>query len=197
MKTRLNLATHRFPRYRAINLLLAGVLVVALAAGGGFVYEFMAHPPDVGSLRVQEEAVRQDWEDLGQRVGEIDGRLRQPESSALLSELTFLSQIVARKDFSWTLVLREIARVIPRNVFLVGLAPEISEDGHVFLQMEVRGRSVDDVAEFISGLEKTDAFRNVKVASDEAGVDGLDEVRVVMGADYVAAAMSEVSIPGD
>jgi hypothetical protein len=85
--------------------------------------------------------------------------------------------------------------VIPPGVYLVGLLPEISEDGRVFLQMEARGLSYGDLARFQTNLELTEAFRDVKVAEDERDVDGTGEVREVMGADYVAAPLTEVSVP--
>lgn len=195
MKTRLNLATHRFPRYRTTNLVLAAILLGSGALGAWLFYDYRTNPPDVSILQDNEREVRQQWEELGGQITEIEGRLQRPEATALLSELTFLSQVMARKDFSWTRVLGEIESVIPRNTMLVGLVPEISEGGQVFLQMEVLGRTVDDIAEFITGLEGRESFRDVKVASDS--VEGGEEYRVVMGAYYVAATIAEVSVPGD
>lgn len=198
MKTRLNLATDRFPRYRKTNLFLFSILVAALLAGVWLVSQFVLNPPDVASLASNEQQLRTEWEDLGQRVAAVEDRLGQPEASAQLSELTFLSQVMARKQFSWTHVLREIERVIPTGVYLAGLAPEIQEDGGVFLQMEARGRTIDDLSEFIGSLEMTDAFRDVKVAQEEqAIIDGRNEVRIIMGADYVGATLTEVEMPGD
>lgn len=198
MKTRLNLATHRFPRYRTTNLLLAAILIGSASLGAWLFYDYRTNPPDVSILEGNEQQVRQEWSELGGRIGEIEGRLQRPEASDLLSELTFLSQVMARKDFSWTRVLGEIESVIPRNTMLVGLVPEISEEGQVFLQMEVLGRTVDDIADFIRALEGTESFRDVKVASDEStNEEGRDEIRVVMGAYYTAATLSEVSVPSD
>jgi hypothetical protein len=195
VKTRLNLATHRFPHYRTTNLALAAILLGSVALGAWLYYDYRSHPPDIGTLEGNERVVRQQWEELGGRIAQIEGRLQRPEATDLLDELTFLSQVMARKEFSWTRVLGEIESVIPRNTMLVGLVPEISEEGQVFLQMEVLGRTVDDIAAFITGLEATESFRDVKVASDS--IEEGQEYRVVMGAYYVAATIAEVSVPGD
>jgi Tfp pilus assembly protein PilN len=198
VKTRLNLATHGFPRYRSANLMLLAVMIVAVGLGAWQVMEYFLDPPDVETLERTERELRGEWERLGQQVGEIEARLQQPGSTSQMSELTFLSQIMARKQFSWTLMLREIERVIPTSVQLVGLIPEISEGGEVFVQMEARGRTIGDLSEFIANLELTDAFRDVKAFEQEqAVVDGRDEVRVVMGADYIGAALTEVSASGE
>ena len=115
-----------------------------------------------------------------------------------MTELMFLSQIMARKQFSWTLMLREIERVIPTSVQLVGLIPEISETGQVFVQMEARGRTIGDLSEFIEKLELTDAFRDVKAFEQEQAITGgREEVRLVIGADYVSATLTEVGGSGE
>lgn len=198
MKTRLNLAAHAFPRYRNTNLVLSGVLMAALGLGTWQVTEYFLDPPDVETLEQSEQELRTEWEGLGQRIAEIDTRLQQPESTSQMSELMFLSQIMARKAFSWTRMLREIERVIPTSVQLVGLIPEIGEDGGVSVQMEARGRTIMDLSQFIANLEMTDAFSNVKAFEQEQGIfDGREEVRVLMGADYTGAALTSVSVPGE
>jgi Tfp pilus assembly protein PilN len=175
-------------------MILLGILDLALVAGAWLVWDYTRNPPDVTSLAASESRLRAEWDDLGERIEAAEGQLARSSGTAQLSELTFLSDVMGRKRFSWTLVLREIERVIPPSVYLVGLVPDIGEDGQVFLQMEARGRSVPDVSQFMASLEMTDAFRNVRLAEDEQGVDGGSEVRVILGADYVAAALSEVSV---
>lgn len=197
MKSRLNLASHPFPRYRKTNLVLGVVLLAALAAGAWLGREYVLDPPDVAPLRATEKELEAEAEALRRSIEEIQGRLGQPEATAMLSELNFLGQIMARKQFSWTRVLREIESVIPPGVYLVGLIPEIGDDGRIFLQMEVRGLTYGDLARFQNSLELTDAFRDVRVAEDENDVDGSGEVRQIMGADYVAVPLTEVSAPGD
>jgi len=198
VKTRLNLAARPFPRYRRTNRILAGVFIAALGAGALQVLDFVFEPPDVGTLVGTERALRVEWEDLGRRIAEVEGRLRLAEAGAEMPELMFLSQVMARKQFSWTLMLREIERVIPTSVYLDGLIPKISEEGQVSVQMEARGRTIGDVSQFIENLELTDAFSSVKAFESEDGiVDGRPEVRVVMGADYIAATLTEVGVPGE
>lgn len=195
MKTRLNLATHRFPKYRKTNLALTAILIAALGAGAWLAGDYSLNPPDVSTLELSEQEVRGQWDDLGRSVAEIESRLQADEASSQMSELMFLSQIMARKQFSWTRMLREIERVIPASVQLVGLIPDISEGGQVFVQMEARGRTIEDLSEFIANLELTEAFRDVKAFEQEQGVfDGRQEFRLVMGADYVGAALTGVTV---
>ena len=198
MKKRLNLATQRFPRYRTTNIILMGVLIGSLGLGAWQVGEYFLDPPDIATLQTREQGLRVEWGDLAQRVAEIEERLGEPESTSQLTELMFLSQIMARKQFSWTLMLREIERVIPTSVQLVGLIPEISETGQVFVQMEARGRTIGDLSEFIENLELTDAFRDVKAFEQEQAIaGGREEVRLVIGADYVSATLTEVGGSGE
>jgi Tfp pilus assembly protein PilN len=147
-------------------------------------------------LRAAERDARVEWEYLGEQVQTVEARLDRPESVALLEEIQFLDEVIQRKGFSWIALLNEIENVIPRSVYLRSLVPEVAGAQTVLVQMEARGKSIDDLSAFISGLEGTAAFRDVKVSIEERGdVAGQAEIRVLMNALYTPATKSEVSAP--
>ena len=122
-------------------------------------------------------------------MADLDERLRRPEALAAIEEVRFLNQVIDRKRFSWTHLLGEIERVIPRNVYLLTLEPRIDAAGLVQVQMQTRGQAIDDLSRFISDLEGASAFRDVTVLSEARGdVEGRSEIHLNMEVQYLPEA---------
>ena len=186
MRYQLNLSSHPFPHYRTTNLLLGGVFILAVAFSVWQMARLSQYSDQVGELSAREQAARVEWESLGERIGELDERLRRPEALAAIEEVRFLSQVVERKRFSWTHLLGEIEQIIPRAVYLVTLEPRIDDAGLVQIQMQVRGPTIEDLSRFILDLEGATAFRNVTVSSEARGdVEGRAEIQLNMEVRYL------------
>ena len=163
----LNLSTKPFPAYRLINtalaLVLAGLLIISAWQGMGFVrYSRLARP-----LRPAEIDARVEAESLGKQVAEVESRLDRPEATAKLNEVGFLNHLIARKNLLWTRLFADLEDLVPNNVHLVGLRPDIGANDVVTLQIELRARSVADASEFIHRLEKSPVFQNIIVSNEQ------------------------------
>jgi len=75
--------------------------------------------------------------------------------------------LIVRKNFSWTRLLADLETLVPNNVHLVNLAPEIGNNGEITLQIDLQGRSIADVSEFIHRMEKSPVFRNITVSTEQ------------------------------
>jgi Tfp pilus assembly protein PilN len=163
----LNLSTRPFPRYRLINtalvLLLAGLLIISAWQAVGFVrYSRLAR-----QLQPAEIDARVEAESLGKQVAEVESRLDRPEATAKLNEIGFLNHLIARKNLSWTRLFGDLENLVPNNVHLVALRPDIGANGVITLQIELQARSVADASEFIHRLEKSPVFQNITVSSEQ------------------------------
>jgi Tfp pilus assembly protein PilN len=189
----LNLAAQPFRSYRGANLVLAVILVLIVGFTLWQASQFSAYTEDLEQLRVQEQAARVQWQFLGTRVEELRSRLGRSDTIEAIDEIRFLNEIVERKQFSWTLLLREIERTIPRTVYIVSLTPQISDRGFVRVRMEARGESVDALTLFLTNLGDNSAFDNVTVSVEEVGeVDGRMERRLLMEVDYTPSNRSTI-----
>ncbi len=192
----LNLSSRPFPRYRSMNVLLSVVLILIL---GFSVWEglgFIRYTELAEDLKVREQEARVEWEYLGERVATLEERLNRPESVALLDEIRFLDQVIERKGFSWLGLLAEIENVIPPSVYLISLVPQVDEGSNVLVEMEARGKSIDDLSTFVAGLEGTAVFKDVKVSIEERGVvAGQPEIRVLMDVLYTPETNKRVAAP--
>jgi len=118
-------------------------------------------------LSSKEIEVRVEAESLGKRVAEVESRLDRPEATAKLNEIGFLNHLIARRNLSWTRLFADLERIVPNNVHLVNLRPDIGNNGAITLQIEVQGRSINDVSEFINRIEKSPVFQNVTVSNEQ------------------------------
>ncbi len=163
----LNLSTRPFPAYRLFNFALAVVLALLLVVSVWQAMGFVRFSRLANAIRTSEVDARIEAEALGNRVSEMESRLDRPEATAKLNEIGFLNRLIVRKNFSWTRLLADLETLVPNNVHLVNLAPEIGNNGEITLQIDLQGRSIADVSEFIHRMEKSPVFRNITVSTEQ------------------------------
>ena len=181
----LNLSTRPFPAYRLLNLALACILVVLGVLSVWQTVGFLRYSRLARSIRTEEQETRVEAEVLGKRVVELESRLDRPEATAKLSEIGFLNRLIVRKNFSWTRLFANLEGMVPDNVHLVSLAPNIGADGNITLHIALQGRSIADVTEFIERLEKSPVFEKIVVTAEEKRDPAVaTDVDIVLSAVY-------------
>ena len=180
----LNLSTRPFPAYRAANAGLGILLVILLVIAAWQAYGFIHYSSLISEIRETERNSRVQSEALGHRLADLERELNTPEATAKLSEVNFLNDIIARKTFSWTEVFSQLEILVPNDVHLMGLSPEISAAGPIVMRMNVRGRTVDSISELISALEQSPAFENVVVSTEQKTDSATRDVDVSLSVNY-------------
>jgi len=163
----LNLSTKPFPAYRAVNLLLIVVLVLLAAVSVWQASGFFQYSNMVRSIRSQEQESRVEAESLGKRVAELESRLDRPESTAKLNEIGFLNLLILKKNFSWTKLIALLEEMVPENVHLTNLIPDVATNGTVMLRMGLRARSIADAKKFLQNVEKSSLFEKLDLKVEE------------------------------
>ncbi len=166
----LNLSTRPFPAHRATTFLLGALMVILGAVSVWQVVSFTRYTSLAGGIRGGEQDLRVETEALGQRLAALQARLDRPEATAKLSEIGFLNSLITRKSLSWTRVFASLETLVPDTVHLLSLRPAIARDGSLQVQIDVRGRSIGDVTQFVDALEESPVFADV-VLSIEQRVD--------------------------
>jgi hypothetical protein len=165
----LNLSTRPFPAYRALNVAFVGILIALIVLSVWQMAGFRKYSRLARSVHPQEQGVRVEAESLGQRVAELGSRLDKPESTAKLNEIGFLNHLILRKDFSWTRLFATLEDLVPENVHLTNLTPDIAANGSVTLHLGVQARTIADVTVFIKRVETSPLFENVIVMAEQKG----------------------------
>src|SRR5215467_11593396 len=184
----LNLSTRPFPAYRLINLALACILAVLVVVSIWQAVGFVRYSRLARSIRTEESDMRVEAEALAKRVAELESRLDRPESAAKLNEIGFLNHLILRKNFSWTRLFANLEDLVPENVHLTNLTPDIAANGGVTLRLGVKARSIADVTVFIKRIETSPVFENVIVMAEQKNDTSVanvsDEVNITLTAIY-------------
>jgi type IV pilus assembly protein PilN len=181
----LNLSTRPFPAYRLINVALVSILAALVVLSVWQTIGFVRFSRLSGAVRAAEVDARIEAESMGKRVAEFESRLDRPEAAAKLNEIGFLNHLIARKSLSWTRLLADLEDLVPNNVHLVNLAPNFGKAGGITLQIDLEGRSIADVSEFIHRLEKSTVFQNVIVSSEsKQRIIGSTDFLIRLSVDY-------------
>jgi Fimbrial assembly protein (PilN) len=180
----LNLSTRPFPAYRVASLALLLFFVVISGVTLWQLYSFRQYSSLAKSIREKEEAARLEKGSLANKLGDLSTRLDRPVTKDKLAEIDFLNNLIVRKHFSWTTVFANLEGVIPDNVHLTTVTPEILKD-KVSLRLEIICRSISDESEFIRRLQASSVFQDVVVSREERkGTGGSGDVGVDLTVTY-------------
>lgn len=184
-KFNLNLSTRPFPAYRIVNLALLISFVVIAGLTAWQVYSYQMYSDLVKSIQADEKNASVSKDSLDKRMGDFTTRLDRPVTTAKLAEIDFLNNLIIKKHFSWTQVFSNLEHVMPDNVHLTSISPEISKD-KVKLQLITMCRTISDESEFIRRLQASPVFQDVVVAREEkkGGVGTNADVQVDMTVSY-------------
>jgi type IV pilus assembly protein PilN len=83
---------------------------------------------------------------------------RRPENAEVLERSLLLNTLLQRKGISWTKIFSDLEDVIPYNVRLVSVRPEVNGQNEISLQMVVGAASSEPVLELLMALEKSPQF---------------------------------------
>src|SRR4029077_9826481 len=100
----LNLSTRPFPAYRAANLGLTAVLFVLIAVSAWQGFSYVHYTKLAADIRSAESTARAEATAYSSKAQQLQSKLDTPAAKAKLTEIDYLNNLIARKNFSWTRV---------------------------------------------------------------------------------------------
>jgi type IV pilus assembly protein PilN len=85
----------------------------------------------------------------------------------------FLNGLIQRKAFSWTRVFEDLERVMPANLHVVSLRPELNEQNQMQLDMKVAGDTRGAAVELVHRMEGSRHFQGAQLASEAQSGEGV------------------------
>ncbi|MFQ5657718.1 MAG: PilN domain-containing protein [Candidatus Methylomirabilales bacterium] len=158
MDITLNLASPAIRRRRRLHQLAVAGLCVNLFLGIGNVLLYRSFQAD---RRTSEERVRQAQQIVRKRersAGPAIARLSPKDVEHLGARVDLYNQIIEGANFSWTRLLFELERAIPKDVTLVAIQPDFSKGG---VTLSGDAKTMEDLLRCVRGLKDRDAFHQV------------------------------------
>ena len=113
---------------------------------------------------------------LEQQIAERDKERAQAQSFLDLAanrstrdQSQFLNGLIQRKAFSWTRVFEDLEQVMPRNLHVVSLRPELNEQNQMQLEMRVAGDTRSAAVELVHRMEGSKHFQGAQLVQESQG----------------------------
>jgi hypothetical protein len=158
MKVPTNLATQPFLKDRPIlfasglaGLLLVVTLVVLISLA-------LADRRHSAATRQIVRRLDQQIQHAGGEQAALDALLRRPENAEVLDRSLFLNSLLYHKSISWTKLFADIEKVLPPNVRLINIRPQVLSESAVYLDMSVGTDSPPSYIDLLQRLESSEAF---------------------------------------
>ncbi len=158
MRFRINLASEPFRRDRP--LVVASVLLAALLTGALALMIRLAVIEHVDRTDSRETVAKLEAQAarLAGEQAKLEALLRRPENAEVLERSLLLNTLLQRKGISWTKIFSDLEEVLPHNVRLVSVRPEVNAYNEISLQMVVGATSSEPVLQLLMTLEQSPRF---------------------------------------
>jgi len=130
-----NLSREPFPNLRPLQVSIALLVVLALAATAVSVIDLIAARRTEEGLTARLQPLEQQRRELSREVVALDRDLAAVKWGKLATETGALNQVLATRRLVWTELLANLERIMPWDVRLVTISPAIDQDGEVVLSL--------------------------------------------------------------
>lgn len=164
MKRQLNLASEPFRRNRAILIGSAFVGLLMLTTLGMLLFLVQTGRENVRETQDALTRVDSQVAAVNREQGALDRTIRQPGNDILLDRSILINALISRKAISWTHIFSDLETVVPWNVRILSIRPQVNAKNQLFLDMTVAADSPEQVIAFIVKLEGSDVFGSTAVS---------------------------------
>jgi type IV pilus assembly protein PilN len=142
----------------ALSAILAAMLVVLVSVAVVERNNAKEARESIASLEAQMAAL--DGEQM--RLTQL---LRQPENAQVFEQSIFLNALIARKGISWTRIFSDLEGVLPHNVRVISVRPQVNAINEVQLDLFVGSEATGPVVDMLMKLEASPVFGRTAIVS--------------------------------
>jgi len=165
MRVSINLASQPFQRNRAMMAASTAVAVLLTLVLALMIYLAI---DDRNQMRETREAIDQTEKQLATIAAEqskLEAAIRRPENAEVFERSLLLNTLLSRKGISWTRIFADLEDVLPHNVRLVSVRPQVNSQNAIVLDMVVGAQSPEPVIDMLKRLENSKLFSGAAMAS--------------------------------
>ena len=161
MRLPLNLAREPMRRHRPMLIASAAVAVLLSLSLAALISLAITDQHSVEDSRKVLAQVQRQMNKLNAEQAQVDKQIRLPENASVLDRSVLFNALIRRKGISWTRIFSDLETVLPYNVRIVSIRPQLNGRDELSLDMVVAAEAPEPVIDFVAKLEGSDVFGNV------------------------------------
>lgn len=165
MRASLNLASDPFRKDRSSLVIAWSILGLLTLSLGVLLSLWLTDRSTTADQRALVAQLQRRLTAAQQEQRRIDATLRQPANAQVLDRSVLLNTMIYRKAISWTRLFADLEKVVPANVRLIAIRPQVDAQNHIFLDMTVGSDSQENVVNMLIKFESSDVFGAAEVSS--------------------------------
>jgi len=95
----------------------------------------------------------------------LETLMRLPQNAETLERSLFINMLISRKGVSWTKIFNDLESVMPHNVRLISVRPQLNGPNDLLLDMQVGAQSSEPVVTLLMALEGSPLFGTTTIHS--------------------------------
>lgn len=187
MRLNINLATRP---YEDLGRFLArwGMLTLLLAlVTGGLVYYSVHNWRSSADVNRQIARMEDEMNKLDKDRAVAQATLDLPQNKVIVDQSKFLNNAIQRKALSWTRIFMDLERIMPYQLHVVSITPELNRQNQLLLHLQVAGESREKAIELVRRMEESPTFKNAELHNETmmTGANRSDTVQFEITSVYV------------
>ena len=166
MRININLASQKYEDagefYARWGTALGLVVIVTLALAF-MSWRSYQHSADA---RKRIDELHQKITRLDQERAHAEAVLNRPENQDVRDQSHFWNDVIDEKSFSWTRLLSDLEKIMPKRAYVETVQPNITPDKRLQLRLTIAGEKVEDAEELVKKMEHSEHFRGTYIDSE-------------------------------
>lgn len=163
MKIPINLAREPFRRDRPMLVASAAVGLLLLVTFFLVLGIALTERRTASQTRLELAKVQRERSKIRQEQIKIDAQLRRPDNAIVLDRNVMINDMIRRKAISWTRIFADLEKVMPPNVRIANIRPQVNSKNELSLDMTVETDAPESFIGFVVKLETSDIFGSTQV----------------------------------
>lgn len=179
-----NLASEPFARKRPILVATGFLSVVLLASLGLLIYLNVANRWEARETRERIAVLQSELAEIQNQRAQYEAVLHDPRYAEALEQTVFVNLLILRKGVSWTRLFDDLGTVLPYNVRIARVRPQVTPDNQVFLDMDVSAETGEPVIQMLRRMEGSSLFGPTEIHTTIAPTESEPNYRYRISVNY-------------
>jgi Tfp pilus assembly protein PilN len=161
----INLSREPFRRDRPI--LVASAAVGVLLVFSLLFLVWLAYSEHGAAIQTQAQldTARRNLAHIRSEQAKLDAQMRRPEYSVVFDRNIMINELIRRKAISWTRIFSDLSTVLPENVRITAIRPQVNAQDQLSLEMTVEADAAPQIIGFVAKLEGSKVFGATEVST--------------------------------